>query len=172
MTAENPPPSSRRRGAGLILLLLVLLGAAGALLPAWVVMRPFQSQTPGQLALAQALRGPARWGVPILALLAALLAAVRFARTRGWWRKAALVSAPLALLPFAVLAWREPAEWMFRPIGEPRYARAGEAGFLAGEDRVLGVAREEDAAAYPVRQLAYHHLVEDDLAGVPIIATF
>jgi hypothetical protein len=26
--------------------------------------------------------------------------------------------------------------------------------------------------AYPVRQIAYHHLVEDSVGGVPIVATY
>ena len=29
-----------------------------------------------------------------------------------------------------------------------------------------------EAAAYPIRQLAYHHLVQDIVGGVPIVVTY
>ncbi len=37
---------------------------------------------------------------------------------------------------------------------------------------VLAVTHSGDAAAYPVRLLAYHHLVHDRVGGKPIVATY
>ena len=36
----------------------------------------------------------------------------------------------------------------------------------------MAVARDGAAIAYPIRQLAYHHIVNDRLAGQPIVATY
>ena len=62
-------------------------------------------------------------------------------------------------------------EWMFAPLPDARFLRAAEAA-AAPEDMVLAVMIGGDAVAYPVRQLAYHHLVEDSVGGVPIVATY
>ena len=37
---------------------------------------------------------------------------------------------------------------------------------------VLGVVVNGDAVAYPVNQLAYHHVINDEVGGVPIVATY
>ena len=36
----------------------------------------------------------------------------------------------------------------------------------------MAVARDGAAVAYPIRQLAYHHVVNDIVAGEPIAATY
>ena len=53
-----------------------------------------------------------------------------------------------------------PTSWRGRPAQQtPIYA---DTAVLAGAD----------AVAYPVCQIAYHHLVEDSVGGVPIVATY
>jgi hypothetical protein len=37
---------------------------------------------------------------------------------------------------------------------------------------ILAVAIGPDARAYPIREMAYHHLVNDEVAGVPIVPTY
>lgn len=55
----------------------------------------------------------------------------------------------------------------------PKKARAKEAdAFLDPEDRVLGVAIQGEATAYPIRILNWHEIVNDTLGGVPIAATY
>jgi hypothetical protein len=84
------------------------------------------------------------------------------------------------LLGSSWLARQNHFEWMFKPLPDARFVRAAAADFVAPNDMVLAVARGEDAVAYPVRQLAYHHLVNDVLAAgggsgaakVPIVATY
>jgi hypothetical protein len=61
---------------------------------------------------------------------------------------------------------------MFAPLPDARFVRAANADFVTPDDMVLAVAVGSDAAAYPVRQLAYHHLVEDAVGPVPIVATY
>ena len=44
--------------------------------------------------------------------------------------------------------------------------------FVEPQDVVLAVSLKGDAAAYPVRQLAYHHLVQDVVGGLPLVVTY
>ena len=43
---------------------------------------------------------------------------------------------------------------------------------LFRSDLVLGVQIGDQARAYPVRAMGYHHLVNDLIAGEPIVATY
>ena len=63
-------------------------------------------------------------------------------------------------------------EWMFAPLPNAGFVRAASADFVRREDMVLAVAVNGDAVAYPVNQLAYHHVVEDAIGKVPIVATY
>jgi hypothetical protein len=61
---------------------------------------------------------------------------------------------------------------MFQPLEGSPYAKADEASFMEDSDMVLAVNINDESAAYPVRQLAYHHLVQDEVGGVPLVATY
>jgi hypothetical protein len=63
-------------------------------------------------------------------------------------------------------------EWMFEPLPDARYARARDAAFLGPSDMVVAVELSGDAVAYPVRQMGYHHLVNDFVGGVPVVSTY
>jgi hypothetical protein len=160
-----------RRGTWAGLFLLTALAWALLLIPG-VLIRPFAPQTPQGMALAFTLR---RWS-PLLTLLStagALLLAWRI------WRGAPrLLPRATAILLTALVAggaWlarQNYFEWMFAPLPDARFVRAANADFVAPQDMVLAVAFGDEAAAYPVRQLAYHHLVEDAVGRVPIVATY
>ncbi len=61
---------------------------------------------------------------------------------------------------------------MFNPLPAPAYARGNDVSFVAGSDMVLAVQVNGEAVAYPVRQMAYHHVVEDTVGGTPLVATY
>jgi hypothetical protein len=61
---------------------------------------------------------------------------------------------------------------MFNPLANSSYAKTNEADFVADDEMVLAIELNGEAAAYPVRQMAYHHLVHDTVGGVPIVATY
>ena len=64
-------------------------------------------------------------------------------------------------------------EWMFNPLANSAYARTSEAGSFVGDgDMLMTVVNGNEAAAYPVRQMAYHHVVQDVVGGKPIVATY
>src|SRR5436305_4748314 len=161
---------SRRRWAGFTLLLLILAMLAMVAVPVFLI-RPFSPQTPGGLAVAFALR---RWAplATALALIAGLALAVSLWWGGRWWSRALVV---LALVPLAGAAWLSRFnifEKMFAPLGASRFAPAAEAGWVEDGDLVLAVERNGEAAAYPVRQVSYHHIVHDVVGGVPVAVTY
>ena len=60
----------------------------------------------------------------------------------------------------------------FLAADDPATVAADEAGFLAPDDEVFGVVLEGRARAYPVPMIAYHHVVNDAIEGVPIAVTY
>jgi hypothetical protein len=167
MRAES---SRRRRMAGLVLFLIVVAAVAMVAVPVWLI-RPFSPQTPGGLAVAYALR---RWApvATALAVAAGLALAVSLWRGGRWWSRALAV---LALVPLGAAAWFSHVnlfEKMFSPMKDARFAAVDAAGWVGTVDPVLAVDHAGDSAAYPVRQLAYHHIVQDVVGGVPVAVTY
>jgi hypothetical protein len=56
-------------------------------------------------------------------------------------------------------------------IDRPKFVAAGEARMNPGE-RVLGIARNGEAKAYPVRILNWHEVVNDTVGGEPVAVTY
>jgi hypothetical protein len=160
------------RRASWLLLLLVAAGALAAVfVPAYLIL-PFKSQTPRGLEISYALR---RWS-PVgtaLALVAALVLAVRlWALSRRWWSKAALVL-PLAVVILAAwFARQNHFEWMFKPLPQPAFTAAVDAKDLADTDRVMAIEVNGDAVAYPIRYIGYHHVVQAAVGGRSVVATY
>ena len=73
--------------------------------------------------------------------------------------------------PPVVLA-RAKVRRLFAPLdGVSRVTLSG-AGFVQPGDMVMGIVSNGVAMAYPVNQVAYHHVVNDTVGGVPIAATY
>jgi hypothetical protein len=137
-----------------------------------VLIMPFKAQTPLGVALAYELRQSAPT-VTLVGLIPLLLLLVRLARhvTRWWqWAPLALLAA-LGGFP-AWFARQNHFEWMFNPLPDPTYAPATLVDFVDDRDMVVAVEIGGDAVAWPVRQMAYHHLVEDKVGGVPVVSTY
>jgi hypothetical protein len=62
-------------------------------------------------------------------------------------------------------------EWMFHPIADARFQPQSESK-LEAKEMVMAVRFGEEARAYPISQMAYHHVLNDVVAGVPIVATY
>ena len=155
----------------------ILIPAALVALVALVVVplaidQPFGSQTPRIMALAFAMR---RWS-PLITLAAAApviaLGVSLWGRTRRVAVKGALVAAVALSLAVLWFARQNPFEWMFNPLPQARYVPARDASFVAGSDLVLAVTLDHDASAYPIRLLAYHHLVNDRIGRTPAVVTY
>lgn len=57
-------------------------------------------------------------------------------------------------------------------IDNPKFAHAGEAGFMSGSDVVIGLEIGEEAKAYPLRILVWHEIVNDVVGGIPVAVTY
>lgn len=57
-------------------------------------------------------------------------------------------------------------------VDEPEMVPAAEADFMADEELVLGVVQGGEARAYSLWHLDRHEIVNDELAGEPIAATW
>lgn len=61
---------------------------------------------------------------------------------------------------------------LFLAADEPRTVPAEEATFLKPDDEVLGLVVAGRARAYAVTMLAYHHVVNDVIEGIPVAVTY
>lgn len=61
---------------------------------------------------------------------------------------------------------------MFNPLAGAAYAKIKDANYVSDGDVVLAVDNNGEAAAYPIRLMAYHHLVQDVVGGTPLVATY
>jgi hypothetical protein len=150
-------------------LIVAAIALAMVLIPA-LVIQPFRPQSPRGLEISFALKRIAPV-VTIAALLACLAFVIKLWRGARWSRIALI----LLMIPAMLGAWfarQNHFEWMFNPLATAGYATANAATFVADSDLVMAVARNGEAAAYPIRQLAYHHLVQDTVGGVPIVVTY
>jgi hypothetical protein len=154
----------------LLLLLIVAASLALVVVPVFLI-QPFKPQTGRTLAAGYALKSWAPWATAALAAVALFLVS-RMWRGSRWWAKAAMA---LLLAPAAASVWasrQNVYEVMFNPLERPAYVSPAEANYVGDEDMVLAVERGGERAAYPVRLMAYHHIVADAVGGVPLVATY
>ncbi len=138
-------------------------------IPAFII-RPFRYQSPRALALAFKVKAIAPTATLLLALLSVLL---------GWflWSRASRMQRVLLALGVllaagsAVMSRLNYFEWMFHPIQTSGFLSAQNAKLDPGE-MIMAVRFGNDARAYPIVQMAYHHVFNDELAGIPIVVTY
>jgi type IV secretory pathway VirB2 component (pilin) len=134
------------------------------------VIRPFRAQGSRELALALVVRS---WGpiVASVAAVSAIFAGVQLWRGARWWARALSVTASALTVFFAVLSHINVYELMFHRIDSPRTVPAA-AATLENDDMVLAINVAGHARAYPIRMMGYHHIVNDWLGDVPVVATY
>ena len=171
MRAKDSATAFHRRSAWLALLIITVAALAIVIAPVWII-QPFKAQTERGLAVSYAMR---RWS-PVVTIVVLIISFVLvgwlWRSSRRWFAKAALV---IILLPLIAATWfarQNHFEWMFNPLGYIAYAKAGDASFVGDSDMILAVVNNGEAVAYPVRLMAYHHLVQDVVGGTPIVATY
>ncbi len=157
--------------AWIALLIITLFALAIVIVPA-LIIQPFKPQSARGLELSYTMRRWSPW-LTVLGLLSALALAIwLWHESRRWWRKALLL---MVLLPLFTATWfarQNHFEWMFHPLPKAAYARPSETSFITDSDMVLAVENGGEAVAYPVRLMAYHHVVQDTVGGQPIVATY
>jgi hypothetical protein len=153
------------------LLLLLLSSIALVVIPVFLV-QPFRPQTQRGLEISYFLRRWSPLATAIMLIAALALVVWQWSRARRWWRKTLLVIACLLMVVPAWFARQNHFEWMFNPLQNSAYVKTSDAGFVRDSDMVLAITINNEAAAYPVRLMAYHHVVSDTVGGTPICATY
>jgi Protein of unknown function (DUF3179) len=170
LNETNKMGGSGRWKLWLSLLLIVAAAVAIVAVPVFVIM-PFKAQTATGVEWSYRLR---RWS-PIATVVATVLFLALCAKLWRGARWPGRLVMPALLAPLLAVTWfarQNHFEWMFNPLPNADYSRTGEAGFIADNDMVMAVEINGDAVAFPVRQMAYHHVVNDVIGGRPITATY
>jgi len=157
--------------AWLVLLGLTAAAVAVVFTPVWLI-QPFAPQTARAVEVSYVLKSWSPLLTIVLALAGVGLAVYIWVNARRWYR-AAPVIIPLAIIfLFTWFARQNHFEWMFNPLREARFASAAETDFVKDDEMVLAVKINGDAVAFPVRQMAYHHVAQEVVGGTPITATY
>ncbi len=150
----------------------LVLGALAWVLTPVVLLNPSLPQSAFGVAIAYEMRGKApRVTLALLVLLLPLLVRLGSRATRRWqWT-------PIVVLGLLAggstwFARQNHFEWMFGGVSKAQYAPAGLVDFVGERDMVVAVEIRGDAVAWPVRQMAYHHIVQDTVGGVPVVSTY
>jgi phosphoglycerol transferase MdoB-like AlkP superfamily enzyme len=160
----------RRSTAGLLFLLAIATTVALFFIPAWFI-QPFKPQTGRMIDVSYAIKRVSPL-LTIVTLAAALWFASRVWPAARWWTRTALVLAVAVAGLATWLARKNYFEWGFNPLPHATYASMTQASFVDAKDMVLGVTVNGESVAYPIRQLAYHHVVQDVVGGIPIVVTY
>lgn len=135
------------------------------------VIRPFRPQGPGELMAALGVLRVR----PVLTLAIAALSIMAFVQHRrlrpSRVRQAFATIALIGTVVFAALCRVNIYEKMFHPMDRPQFTPVAETK-LDGREKVVTVRIGDSARAYPIRSMSYHHVVNDAIGGVPIVATY
>ncbi len=146
-----------------------LTGVSLFMVPAFII-RPFKFQAPRSLLWALAVKHQAPLWTLLLAIATLILAAALWSRV-SYLGRTLMAAGVLLTIGAAVMSRVDYFEWMFHPIASAGYEPAASAK-LDSSEMVMAVNIGNDARAYPVREMAYHHVLNDYAGGVPIAVTY
>jgi hypothetical protein len=145
-----------------LLITLTILNVVLILTPLVVALPPV-NQTPQMLAAARASQALA----PIASLLLVALTAIQL------WRRpvACGVLLTVALICLA-LSRVNLLERIFAPARDAQTAAIASFHDIRDTDMIIGVVIGDQSRAYPVRYLAYHHMLNDQLGSTALLSTY
>ncbi len=163
------PDANSSRGLFISLIVLSFVAVACFAYPLYVIW-PFRHQGATELGVALWVKRMAPWLSILCAALSATFLVVLWPRLRRLGRIAGIALVFLAVA--ACYASRVNVyELMFHPAGTPQFVAADHAKVDA-DDMVVAVKIDKVSRAYPIREMAYHHIINDTVAGEPIAATY
>ncbi len=168
---NNMQRSDRTRRWILVLLACLAVSLVSVTYPLYVI-RPFRTQGARELMAALLLSrfGPLLTAVSAFAAVAAAIAYWR-AHAPALGRMLVAASAMLVCV-LDVLARANVYELlMFHPLEHPAFAAATDVK-LDDDDKLIVVKIGGSARAYPIREMAYHHVVNDVVGGAALAATY
>lgn len=155
------------------LFLVLVFCAVGALflrVYPLTIIQPFKRQDAVPLQRALLVFRIAPGATLALAAIAVLAAIVLWKNVRIWGRVACVFLLVLTCL-VAGLTRVNVFEQMFHPAGAPKFLAIQDSK-TDPDDMVIAVSLHGEAHAYPIREMAYHHVVNDWFGAVPIVATY
>ena len=147
-----------------------LVSLACFALPLYVI-RPFRHQGASELNLALFVLRVAPWLSAVSAVVCLVLLLWNWPRARGWVARSALAICLLLAISGAWLSRVNIYEKMFHHLDSPTF-EAEDRAHLDRDDMVLAIRVNGTARAYPIREMAYHHVVNDTVRGEPVVATY
>ncbi len=150
--------------------LCALISLACFAIPMYVI-RPFRHQGATELSVALFVKQIGPWLSISCAALALVIVVSSWPRLRGWLSRTAMVGSLLLAVGGAYLARLNIYELMFHHLGSPEF-QAVKDSHIDKDDMVIAVRINGTPRAYPIREMAYHHVVNDTVAGEPIVSTY
>jgi len=160
---------SENRGLWLLLGLLAMFSLGLFLMPAFVI-RPFRHQSERALQLAIAVKRIAP-ALTVAAFLGVLTLSARLWRRSSSVARTGIVMTLVLSVASAVMVRQNYFEWMFHPIAAAGFVSAGDA-HLGDKEMLMAVRIGRETRAYPIVQMAYHHILNDTVAEEPIAVTY
>jgi len=165
------PKKFGNKTAWFVLLLITAATVAIVFTPVWFI-KPFSAQTARQVEISYLLKSWSPILTIVFALCAIALAVFIWRNATRWYKTIPLILPLLVIFVFTWFARQNHFEWMFNPLTIAKFARISETDFIKDDEMVLAVKINDDAVAFPVRQMAYHHVAQDVVGGTPITATY
>ena len=146
-----------------LLIALTILTVALILAPTIVALPPI-NQTAAMLAAAHLAQTLA----PVVSLLLAAIAAIVLWRRRTWSTGVLFAVALICV----TLSRVNLLERVFAPARDAQVAAIGDFHDIRDTDMIIGVVIGSQSRAYPVRYLAYHHMLNDQLGSTALLPTY
>ena len=167
MTSE---PQRTRRISIVVLLACLALSLICVVYPIYVI-RPFRAQGARELAIALVVMR-FRSAATLISGVAVLVALALYWRAQPRrWRRAFATAGAAFVCALAALARVNVYELMFHPDDRPSFAAASRMK-LDKDEKVIAVKIGGADRAYPIRNISYHHVINDVLGKVAIVATY
>jgi hypothetical protein len=154
-----------------LLVLLVVSSAAMAVAP-WLVMDPARAQSPTELQFAYLARTGWSSVLALMSLGAGALLCMRRWTLGGLAGK--LLSVPILILLglSAFVANTNLLEEILPPLEAVTYIPVSEAKFIEPDDVLLRVRGESGERAFPLRLVAFHHVVNTKIGESPALVSW
>ena len=155
----------------LVLLACLAVSLVAVAYPLYVI-RPFRAQGARELTAALMV-SRFRPALTVVSALAAVAAAIAYWRAQAqMWRRMLAAAGAMLVCVLAVLARVNVYEdLMFHQVEHPTFAAATDVK-LDNDDKLIVVKIGGSARAYPIREMGYHHIVNDVVGGTALAATY
>jgi Protein of unknown function (DUF3179) len=135
------------------------------------VIRPFRHQGARELAVALSVVRFRFAAQIILSAVSLSLLLIVWRHTQRLRSRVTASICTLLVIGFGILSRVNIYELMFHPLDRPTFSPATKAK-LSKNEEVIAVRVRGEARAYPIRSMSYHHIVNDSISGLPIVATY